>query len=117
VAVGELALRVLTQLNPRERTALIVCLVVFVAILFLSIANQTKLIHITKSWIDPDYQQHSYFGAIVIPDQVSGRCRFVQYDNKSGETRSTELSECPGKVGVDSLNNRMNAVQDNFYKK
>ena len=117
MAVGERALRVLTQMNPRDRTALIICVAVFATILFLSVANQTKLIHITKSWINPDYQRDSYVGAIVIPDRASGQCRFVRYDNKSSETGRTELTECPGKLRVDSLNNRMDAVQDNFQKK
>ena len=122
-------MRVLTQLNRGERTALIFCVALFFAILFLSIANRTTLIHIAKTLIDPNNQQLHYVGAIVIPDQASGLCRFVQYDNKSGETRSTELAECPGKLGVDSPSNRMNTqstfdasnrvntVRDNFYKK
>jgi len=110
-------LRVLAQLNRRERIALVICLTFIVATLLLSIADRTSIVHITRSMIDPNNQQLRYTGTIIIPDQAAGQCRFTQFDNKTSEFRHTELGECYGKSGVNSPYSRMESLRDAFSKK
>ncbi len=110
-------MRVLAQLNRRERIALIVCVAFIVATLVLSIADQMALIHITRTMINPNYQQLRYTGTIVTPDQAPGQCRFVQFDNKTSELRHAELGDCFGRPGVNSPYGRMESFRDAFSKK
>ena len=110
-------MRIADQLNSRERTALIVCLAFIVATMLLAIADQTSLVHVARTMVDPNYQRLRYTGTIVIPDQPAGMCRFVQYDNKTSEFRSTEIAECSAKPGVNTPFNRFDALRDTFSKK
>lgn len=110
-------MRVVAQLTRRERIALIICVAFSVATLFLSFADQTSLIHISKLMIDPDYLRLRYTGTIITPDQAPGQCRFTQYDNKTSEFRHTELAECYGKPEVSSPYGRMNSLRDAFSRK
>jgi hypothetical protein len=112
-----LPLRVLAQLNNRERTALIICVAFIIATLALSMVDQTSLIHVTRTMIDPNYLKLRYTGTIVMPDQSPGQCRFVQFDNKTSEIRHAELAECFSKPGVNSPYDRMNSFRDAFSRK
>ncbi len=110
-------MRVLTQLNRRERIALIVCVAFMIATLVLSFTDRTSLVHITKTIINPDYLKLRYTGTIVMPDQSSGQCRFTKFDNKTSEIRHAELGDCFGKTKVNSPYGRMESLRDAFSKK
>jgi hypothetical protein len=110
-------LRVLAQLNHRERTALIICVAFIAATLVLSIVDHASLIHITRAMIDPSYLQLRYTGTIVTPDQTDGMCRFVQFDNRTIELRHAEIAKCFGKSGVNSPYGRMDSLRDAFSRK
>jgi hypothetical protein len=115
-AAGRLSMRVLAQLNNRERVALIVCATFIVATVVLTFIDRTSLIHATRLMIDPNYQQLRYTGTIVTPDHSPGMCRFVQYDNRTSEFRNTEIAECFGRSGGNSPFARLNSLRESFKK-
>jgi len=110
-------MRVLAQLNNRERTTLIICAAFIAATLFLSFVDKMSLVHVTRMMIDPNYQQFRYTGTIVTPDQADGMCRFVQFDNRTIEFRRAEVADCFAKRGINSPYGRMNSLRDAFTRK
>ena len=110
-------MRILAQLNYRERMALIICMAFIIATLVLSIVDRTSLFHVTRMMIDPNYQQLRYTGTIVTREQAAGMCRFVQFDNRTSEIRHAEIAECYTDRGVNSPFSRMISLRDAFTKK
>src|SRR4029077_14734996 len=109
-------MRITEQLNSGERTALIMCVAFIVATLLLAMVDRTTLIHTARMMMDPNYLQVRYTGTIVIPDQPSGMCRFVQYDNRTSGFGNTEIAECYAKRGINSPGNRIDALRDTFRR-
>jgi len=109
-------MRILTQLNRRERIALVACLLFIAATLCLSFVEQARVFHLARSMMDPESQRIRYTGTIVVPEQMPGLCRFVQFDNRDSESRRTELAECFGKPGINSPYDRMNSLRDAFKR-
>ena len=108
-------MRISAQLNSRERTALIFCLAFMAAILLLSFLDQNSFIHTFRSTIDPN-QQLRYTGTIIYPEQANGKCRFVQYDNRTSEFRNTEVADCYARPGIYSPNSRIDSLRNAFKK-
>jgi len=109
-------MRISAELNSRERTALIFCLVFMAATLLLTFIDQNSFIHTVRSTIDPNYLQLRYTGTVIIPDQPNGQCRFIQYDNRTSEFRNTEVAECYNRPSVYSPHSRMDSLRDTFKK-
>jgi hypothetical protein len=109
-------MRILAQLNRRERIATAVCVAFIAATLLLSILDRMSLFHVARSMMDPNYQQLLYTGTIVIPDKIPGQCRFTQYDNKTSEFRNTEIADCYSKSRINSPISRMDSLRDAFSK-
>ena len=109
-------MRISTELNSRERTALIFCLAFLAATLLLSFVDRNSIIHSVRSTLDPNYLQVRYTGTIVTPNQSNGMCRYVQYDNRTSEFRNTEVAECFGKSGMYSPHSRMDSLRDTFKR-
>ena len=109
-------MRVLTQLNNRERIALAICAVFIVATLLLTLIDRTSLVHATRTIINPNYLQLRYTGNIVVPDDNPGMCRFSKYDNRTSELRHTEIAECYDKSKENSPNARLNSLRETFKK-
>ncbi len=108
-------MRLSTELNNRERTALIFCLAFMAATLLLTIVDQNSFIHTVRSTLDPNYLQFRYTGTIITPDQSKGMCRYVQYDNKTSEFRNTEFAECYNRPKY-SPHARIDSLRDTFKR-
>jgi hypothetical protein len=108
-------MRVLAQLNRRERTAIIVCIGFIAATLLLSLVDQFRVYRYARSMMDPEYQRLRYTGTIVVPN-MQGQCRYTQFDNKTSELRGSEVVDCIGGVGATSAGNRMNSLRDAFKR-
>jgi len=109
-------MRAIAKLNSRERAGLIFCLAFIAATLLLSLLDKSSMYHALRSTLDPNYLQFRYTGTIVTPDQVSGMCRFVQYDNKTSEFKNSELAECYSKPSVNTPHSRIDSLRDTFKK-
>ena len=109
-------MRISTELNGRERTALIFCIAFLAATLLLSFVDRNSIIHTVRSTLDPDYLQLRYTGTIVTPNQPNGMCRFVQYDNKTSEFRNAKVAECFGRSGIYSPHSRMDSLRETFKR-
>ena len=108
-------MRVLAQLNRRERTAIVVCIGFIAATLFLSLVDQFRVYRFARSIINPEYQRLRYTGTIIVP-QTMGQCRFTQFDNKTSELRGSEVGDCSNGTGPTSAGNRMNSLRDAFKR-
>lgn len=109
-------MRILKELNGRERTALVFCVAFMLATLVLSTFDQRSILHNARSMIDPNYLDVTYTGTIVVPAQTSGQCRFTQFNNRTIEFKGTAIAECYGKSGMNSPNDRMNSLRDAFKR-
>jgi hypothetical protein len=107
-------MRIAGKLSRREQTALIFCLAFIVATIMLSFADKNSLFHALRSTFESEHKR--YTGTIVTPDEVDGRCRFVQYDNRTSEFRNREVANCNSKPGMNAPNERMNALRDAFKR-
>ena len=109
-------MRALTQLNRRERTALVFCLAFMIATLVLSTFDQRSVLHTARSMIDPNYLDVQYTGTIVQPAKTLGQCRFTRFNNRTIEFKPSEIGECYGRSGASSPSDRMNALRDAFRR-
>jgi hypothetical protein len=113
---GALIMRIANHLNSRERTALVFCVAFMVATLMLSTLDQRSVLHSARSMIDPNYLDVQYTGTIVVPAQMSGQCRYTQFNNRTIELKGSEIGECYNKSGAISPNDRMNSLRDAFKR-
>jgi hypothetical protein len=107
-------MRIVSKLNRREQTALIFCLAFIAATIMLAYVDKNSLFHALRTKFETQHQQ--YTGTIVTPDEVDGRCRFVQYDNRTSEFRNREVANCNSKPGMNAPTDRMNALRDAFKR-
>lgn len=107
-------MRIAGKLSRGEQTALIFCLAFIVATILLSLVDRHSLFHALRSKLDPEHTR--YTGTIVTPDEVDGRCRFVQYDNRTSEFFNREVANCNARPGMNAPNERMNALRDAFKR-
>jgi hypothetical protein len=108
-------MRVLAQLNRRERIAVVACLAFVTATLLLSVVEHFQLVHVARTMLDPNYQRMKYTGTIVLPGPERGQCRFTQFDNKTSELQKSEVAECYGRR-PNSPNDRINVLRDTFKR-
>ena len=109
-------MRVLAQLNNRERTALVVCLAFITGTMLLTLAEQVPIYQIARSMMNPEYQRLRYTGTIVTPEQVAGQCRFTIFDNKTITLQRSEVGECYSRPGVNSPYERINSLREGFKR-
>jgi hypothetical protein len=107
-------MRRLTKLSQRDKTALIFCFAFIAATIVLAYLDKNSLFHAIGAKLD--LQRAQYTGTIVMPDEVDGRCRFVQYDNRTSEFGNREVADCFKKPGINAPNDRMNALRDAFKR-
>jgi hypothetical protein len=108
-------MRIVSELNGRERTALLFCVAFMLATLVLATFDQRSIIHHARTMIDPNYLDVTYTGTIVQPAQQSGQCRYTQFNNRTIEFKGTAIAECYGRSTV-SPTDRMNSLRDAFKK-
>jgi hypothetical protein len=112
-------MRVMAQLNRRERTAIIVCVGFIAATILLSFVDQFRVYRFARSLADPEYERLRYTGTIVVPTvpgQAQGQCRFTRFDNKTSELRGSEVANCFGGPAATSANDRINSLRDAFKR-
>jgi hypothetical protein len=59
------------------------------------------------------------YGAIKIPDRLTDGCRYIEFDNKTGNLREFGIGECAESTspGPNSTEGRMNAIRGAFSDK
>lgn len=109
-------MRFVSQLNGRERTALLFCVAFMVATLVLSTFDQRLIVHHARSIVDPNYLDVTYTGTIVVPVQQSGQCRFTQFNNRTIELKGSEVTECYNRSPMNAPGERMNSLRNAFKR-
>jgi hypothetical protein len=111
-----LTMRIVSQLNGRERAALLFCVAFMVATLVLSTFDQRLIVHQARSLVDPNYLDVTYTGTIVVPVQQSGQCRYTQFNNRTIELKGSEIAECYNSSPMNQPGARMNSLRDAFKR-
>jgi hypothetical protein len=59
-----------------------------------------------------------YIGTIIIPDEIVGRCRHLEFDNLTGAFREGAAIQCNYEpFALDTGPNRFDAIRDAFSKR
>jgi len=107
------------HLNRREIAALIasIALLAGTALLLalerLPPASPVQAAKPTAGAADPE---PIYTGTIITPDPNTGICRHVQFDNRTGEFRRTDLARCDSSPAFNPALGRLHVIRDSFRK-
>jgi hypothetical protein len=59
-----------------------------------------------------------YIGKIIIPDEIAGRCRYLEFNNVTGAFREGATIQCDyASFDADSAPTRFDAIRDAFSKR
>jgi len=113
-------------MRPRRRNiAAIAVFVVYTvalatAVVFAALRQitRTEIEDARKAGEQAAAEQRRYIGTIVIPADIIGRCRQLEFDNITGAIREGNEIQCAYEsFSTDSSPNRIDAIRDAFSKR
>jgi cytochrome c-type biogenesis protein CcmE len=112
------------QARTRNKVAIVIFVVYTVAlataVVFATLRQitRTEIEDARKAAAQAAAEQRRYIGTIVIPADIIGRCRQLEFDNITGAIREGDEIQCSYEsFSTDSTSNRIDTIRDAFSKR